>query len=107
MSVEVAIDDLASTAEGYDFAYVITVSERQHAHIVAVRPRVVGRGQLVVEVGRTTVANAGERPNLTLVYPPVDSGGLSLVVDAVASSGPATGMLTLEATHAVLHRPAP
>ena len=106
MSKEVPLGDLAATIGDYDFAYVLTVSDDQRPHLVAIRPVVGDSGDLEVAVGRTTIANAAARPQLTLVFPPVDDGGFSLVVDAVASDR-GDGSLRLRPTWAVLHRPAP
>ena len=110
MSIEVPIDDLAETVERYDFAYVVTVSDSGRPHVIAVRPVVSGH-ELAVSVGRTSLANATARPEVTLVFPPVDPGGFSLVVDATVASGTGStsgsGSLRLTATWAVLHRPAP
>jgi hypothetical protein len=108
MSIEVPIDELAATVERYDFAYVVTVSDSGRPHLVGVRPTISGN-ELSVAVGRTSLANATVRPEITLVFPPVDEGGFSLVVDATAAPGPgfASGVMRLTATWAVLHRPAP
>ena len=106
MSKEVPLDDLAATIGDYDFAYVLTVSDDQRPHLVAIRPAVRESGGLEVAVGRTTVANATARPEITLLFPPVVDGGFSLVVDAIASGGD-DGTLLLRPTWAVLHRPAP
>ena len=108
MSIEVPLDELAATMSRYGFAYVVTVSDSGRPHLVAVRP-VVSGDELSVSVGRTSLANAAARPEITLVFPPVDEGGFSLVVDATASAGAnsESGGLRLTATWAVLHRPAP
>ena len=107
MSKEVPLADLAATIAGYyDFAYVLTVSDDQRPHLVAIRPVVDAAGELDVEVGRTTIANAAARREVTLVFPPVAAGDFSLVVDAVASAA-GEGTLHLRPTWAVLHRPAP
>jgi len=55
-------------------------------------------------VGNSTRRNAGAHPAVTLVWPPRDPGGYSLIVDgraAVAGDG-----VTVDPTGAVLHRPA-
>ena len=108
MSIEVPIDELAETVERYDFAYVVTVSDSGRPHLVAVRPAVSGH-ELTVSVGRTSLANATARPEVTLVFPPVEAGGFSLVVDGTVASGTGStsGSMRLTATWAVLHRPAP
>ena len=108
MSIEVPIPELAETVQRYDFAYVVTVSDSGRPHLVAVRPSVSG-DELTVSVGRTSLANATARPEVTLVFPPVETGGFSLVVDATVASGTGStsASMRLTATWAVLHRPAP
>lgn len=101
------IADLEETATRYSFAYVLTVADTMRPHLVAVRPRFVGPGELSADVGRTTLANVVARPDVTLVWPPATPDGYSLVVDATASLGETDGTISLSATGAVLHRPAP
>ncbi|MGI8900543.1 MAG: pyridoxamine 5'-phosphate oxidase [Nocardioides sp.] len=104
MSVKVDLAELAARLDSYGFGYLLTVGEDLRAHAVAVRP-VLADGLLQVEgLGRRTRANLVSRPEVSLVWPPVDEGGYSLIVDGratVTSVG-----ATVEPGHAVLHRPA-
>ncbi len=106
MSIPVAIDDLAAATVDYGWAYLLTVRDDLRPHIVAVTPT-WDDGDLVMDVGRGTSRNAGERPSITLCYPPVDDGGYSLIIDGTAASADAdTGSIRFVPTGAVLHRPA-
>jgi hypothetical protein len=60
----------------------------------------------VMSVGKGSARNATARTAVTLCYPPVDVTGFSLIVDGAASAV-ADGVVTLQPTAAVLHRPAP
>ncbi len=105
MSVEVASERLAETLEGYGFAYLITVSDGARSHVVAVSPTLTGGVLTVVDLGRLTRMNAEAHPSVTLVWPPTEPGGYSLIVDGDAVLNDAG--LKLSAARAVLHRPAP
>jgi hypothetical protein len=107
VSISVALDELERVSAEYGFAYLITVADDGRPHLVALTPRFTGSGIFVAEVGRRSLANATTRPNVTLVWPPVEPGGYSLVCDADASPGEDPGTVSLQATWAVLHRPAP
>jgi hypothetical protein len=87
------------------YAYLLTVSDDGRPHAVAVTPVLVN-GVLRATVGRRTVSNASARPNgVSLVWPPADAGGYSLIADGAAS---ASGeVVEVRPTKAVLHRPAP
>lgn len=110
MSVEVPLEELGDEVAGWGFCYLLTVSEGERPHLLALRPEVAGsdadrRLRLDAGGGRAC-RNAAERPNVTLVFPPVPhSNGMSLVVDGTASvDGP---MIDVAPTWAVRHRPAP
>jgi hypothetical protein len=103
MSIPVALLDLPSVAQTRPFAYLLTSKADGRPHGVAVTPDFVD-GAMVTEAGRTTCRNAVERPLVSLIYPPVEPGGYSLIVDATASV--VGEVVRLTATHAVLHRPA-
>jgi hypothetical protein len=110
MSIEIPLDQLLDEVGRWDFCYLLTVSEGDRTHLLALRPEVVGSGdgsRLRLDAGGGRACrNAVERPNVTLVFPPVEhSNGMSLVVDGTATvDGP---MIDITATWAVLHRPAP
>src|SRR6478735_5381766 len=98
MSVKVDLDQLADALADFSFAYLITVGDDYRAHTVAVEP-VLSEGNLDVgTVGRHT------RENVTVVWPPRESGGYSLIVDGTGR--PTDEALTIVPTRAVLHRKA-
>ncbi len=104
MSIPVAIDDLVAATSERGWAYLLTVRDDLRPHIVAVTPT-WDSGQLVMDVGRGTAANASSRPSISLCYPPVVDGDYSLIVDGDAViDGEST--IRFDPSGAVLHRPA-
>lgn len=110
MSIEVAIPQLFDEIERWGFGYLLTVSEGDRTHLLALRPTVVGDGddrRLRFDAGGGRACrNAALRPNISLVFPPAPhSDGYSLVVDG---QGTVDGdHVDVRPTWAVLHRPAP
>lgn len=104
MSIPVALPDLREAAGRFDFAYLLTVSDDGRPHAVAVQPEFTD-GAMTMSTGRRTAANAAVRSSVSLVYPPTEAGGYSLIVDAEASV--ADQVVSLAPSTAVLHRPAP
>src|SRR4051794_38182527 len=105
MSVKVELDRLREELDGFGRqAYLLTVTGDGRPHAVAVAPAWEG-DDLVVETGTGSAANAGERPRVTLLWPPQDAGGYSLIVDGSARSDGIR--VSVSPSSAVLHRPAP
>jgi hypothetical protein len=104
VSVPVELERLRAETDRYGrFPYVLTVSEDGRPHAVSVT--VSWRGDaLAAEVGARTAANAAGRPSVSLLWPPPERGGYSLIVDGTAEVD--DGALRLTPTKAVLHRPA-
>lgn len=107
-----SLEHLPAAVARRAFAYVTTVSAEGRAHVLAAQ--VVPDGlDLVMDVGRRTTSNVAVRPEVTLVFPPVESDGAaamehdaySLVVDGMGSDR--GGRLVVHPTGAVMHRPAP
>ena len=105
MSLKVELGELATTLEPYGFAYLVTVGETDRVHVLAVTPVFTDAGLVVGGVGRHSQANATERPDVTLVWPPHETGGFSLLVDGTATVDGET--ITVAPAKATLHRPAP
>lgn len=110
MSIEVPIAELFDEVTRWDFCYLLTVSDDQRPHLLALRPTVVEGGSdriLRFDAGGGRAwQNAAERPEVTLVFPPVEhSDGMSLVVDGVA--GTDGQFVDVSPSWAVLHRRAP
>jgi hypothetical protein len=105
MSIAVALDELAATAARFgDAAYVLTSSADGRPHVAHVRVDVRG-AEVAFTAGRGTRANAAARPSVVVLWPPHEEGGFSLIVDATARAGDGD-LVVLDATSAVLHRPA-
>lgn len=103
MSVKVDLDQLADALAEFGFAYLVTVGDDYRAHTVAVDP-VFADGVLDVgPVGTSTRRNATGHPDVTVVWPPREPGGYTLIVDGAARTGES---LTVVPGRAVLHRPA-
>jgi hypothetical protein len=111
VSIAVDLEQLRATIDTLDRApYLLTVSDDGRAHSVAVAWQ-WHDDEITCAVGNRTLANAGTRPDVSLLWPPNDADGYSLIVDATvtATSGTGTGdnLVRLQPTRAVLHRPAP
>jgi hypothetical protein len=105
MSIEVGPHELADTARRYAFAYLLTVGDGDRAHVVAVTPSVDGDLLLVPRPGRRTTRNLVARPAVTLVWPPAEPAGYTLIVDGAAEQR--ADVVAVRPTRAVLHRAAP
>lgn len=106
MSVKVDLDQLADALTDFTFAYLITVSDDHHAHTIAVDPAFSDGVFHVGSVGNGTRRNLSPRDGVTLLWPPRDPGGYTLIVDGRGEL--VDDALRVVPTHAVLHRkPAP
>ncbi|MDQ6616650.1 MAG: hypothetical protein M3083_18380 [Actinomycetota bacterium] len=111
MSVSVALASLREEIERHgSVAFFLTVGSDGRPHTVQLPVDWVEPGRLVVHPGNSTVANAEARPLVSLLWPPTEPGGYSLIVDAivagVSGSGGGDNAVSVEPTKAVLHRPA-
>ncbi|MGE2733630.1 pyridoxamine 5'-phosphate oxidase family protein [Mycolicibacterium vaccae] len=104
MSVKVDLDTLADALGDYSYAYLVTVGDDFRAHTVAVDPLLADGVLQVGSVGNSTRRNASAHPAVTLVWPPRDPGGYTLIIDGAADT--ADDGITIRPTGAVLHRPA-
>jgi hypothetical protein len=102
---------LAATLPDYPLAYLITVDDRYRAHTVAVEPALRGAVLDVGLVGGGTRDNLAGRPEVTMLWPPPEPGGYSLIVDGRAEltdpgtdAGPAAARCRIVPTRALLHR---
>jgi hypothetical protein len=104
MSVKVDLDRLAESLADFTFAYLITVGDDYRAHTVAATPVLDAGVFQLASIGNTTRRNVIAHPDVTLVWPPREQGGYTLIVDG--HGAPADDALTVAPTRAVLHRPA-
>jgi hypothetical protein len=106
---KVDLERLAAALPDYPFAYLITVDDGYHAHTVTVEPVLRGAVLDVGRIGGRTRKNLGRRGDVTLLWPPAEPGGYSLIVDGLAQVGDAddeTARLGVVPTRALLHREA-
>ena len=103
MSVKVDIAELASALKNFGYAYLITVGADHRAHAIAVQPVLTGGVFDLGAAGATTSRNLERHDAVTLLWPPREAGGYSLIVDGTGTLG---ASLTVTPQRAVLHRPA-
>lgn len=107
MSVPVELRLLGEVLAEYGFAYLLTIDGVGRPHAVAVRPQLVDGELLIDGIGAGTRRNAAARPQVALVWPPLQESGLSLIVDAAAEPPAAErGPLRVVPVSAIRHRPA-
>jgi hypothetical protein len=117
----VDVKRLAAALPDYPFAYLITVDGDYRAHTVTVEPELrdlpdgpagpEGPGAIldVGLIGGRTRENLAHRSDVTLLWPPPEPGGYSLIVDGRAEateSDAQTVRLGVVPTRALLHRDA-
>jgi len=100
--VLVDLADLSERLREFDRGYLLTSRD---GLVKAVSARAVPEdGALrVATPGRGSVVNVGANPAVTLLFPPVTSPGMSLLVDGTAAADGEDVVIT--PTGAVLHRP--
>ncbi len=106
---KVDLQALANALPDYPYAYLITVDDEYRAHTVTVEPQLREATLDVGLIGGRTRNNLARRADVTLLWPPTEPGGYSLIVDGtaeVAEAGAETARLTVVPTRALLHRDA-
>ena len=110
MTVPVNMARLRGETERFgSVAFLLTVSDDGRPHAVSV-PVAWAGDDLVAEAGRRTARNAVARPAVSVLWPPFEPGGYSLIVDGEAGvsvlddPGREGGRVVVRPTAAVLHR---
>jgi hypothetical protein len=115
---KVDVKRLAAALTDFPFAYLITVGEDYRVHTVTVEPRLRdlpdgsdGPGAIVDVglIGGRTRTNLAHRRDVTLLWPPREPGGYSLIVDGsaqVTDAADDTVRLGVVPERALLHREA-
>lgn len=106
---KVDLKALADALADYPYAYLITVDDAYRVHTVTVEPRLEDATLDVGLIGGRTRNNLAQRADVTLLWPPAEPGGYSLIVDGsaqVTDAGEETARLTVIPTRALLHRDA-
>lgn len=111
----VDVKRLAAALADYPFAYLITVDDGYRVHTVTVEPTLRdlpdGPGAIldVGLIGGRTRKNLAQHGDVTLLWPPPEPGGYSLIVDGRAEASDVddeTTRLGVVPTRALLHRDA-
>ena len=103
VSIPVEIGDLAQALERYGSGYLLTTTDGR-VKVVTVDPVVADDALRIAAPGRGTSTNLAANPAVTLVFPPAEHHGYTLLVDG---TGRVEGDdVVVAPVSAVLHRPA-
>ena len=103
MSIPVDLERLGSALEDFGVGYLLTASEGGAVKAVTVEPRWAD-GILLTAASRGSATNLATNPNATVIFPPLEAKGYTLIVDGQAAATDDGIVVTPSA--AVLHRPA-
>jgi hypothetical protein len=106
---KVDLERLAAALPDFPFGYLISVDDDYRVHTVTVEPVLRGAVLDIGLVGGGTRKNLARRSGVTLVCPPAEPGGYSLIVDGTAEISDAnpdadTARCVVVPTRALLHR---
>ena len=104
---KVDFNRLAVALNDYRFAYLVTVDDDYRVHTVTVEPQLDVGIMDVGLIGGRTRKNVESRSDVTLLWPPSEPGGYSLIVDGRAEATDSDGdtaALRVVPTRALLHR---
>ena len=104
MSIPVDVGDLGTALRDFGAGYLLTVSPAGAVKAVTVEPTVDDGVLVVADPGRGSLGNIGANPAVTLLFPPLQQRGHTLLVDGTADVEGDDVRVT--PTGAVLHRPA-
>lgn len=104
MSIPVTVDDLPSMLESFGPGYLLSTSPDGRVKAVTVQPSVDGDGLLTIAgPGRGSLANIAGNDQVTVLFPPLEPRGFTLLVDGRATADGED--VTVLVGGAVLHRP--
>ena len=105
MSIAVSIDRLREEVARFGTTpFLLTVTDDAVAHATAVSVDWQG-DELVMNIGALSGRNAAARPRVSLLWPPFEPGGYSLISDGDAREV-GDDRIAFTPARAVLHRPA-
>jgi hypothetical protein len=102
MSIPVEVADIPQRLAEFDRGYLLTVKDGL-IKAVSVRAAPADGTLLVPAPGRGSVANVGANPSVTLLFPPRENPGMTLLVDGTAAAEGDDVRVT--PSSAVLHKP--
>lgn len=101
MSVVVDLAEIPDRLREFDRGYLLTASDGL-VKAVSVRATAQSGALVVAAPGGGSLRNIGANPSVTLLFPPLEAGGMSLLVDGRAAADGADVRVT--PSGAVLHR---
>jgi hypothetical protein len=109
MSIPVDTTKLAAELDRYGFSpYLLSVTPNATAHCVHVAVTFdPTTGSFTCDAGNRSRANIAANTAVSLLFVAFEPDGYSLIVDGAGSVDDSAGTVTVAATKAVLHRPAP
>jgi hypothetical protein len=103
VSIPVDIGDLEKALQEFSSGYLLTTTDGR-VKVVTVDPE-LSEGELrIASPGRGTLGNLATNPVVTLVFPPREPHGYTLLVDGTAEVD--GDLVAVAPATAVLHRPA-
>ncbi len=108
MSIPVAPTDIGKQMQQFGTAaYVLTVRDDATPHVAHLEVRLDG-DILRCSASRSAAANVTQRPMISVLWPPYEPGGYSMIVDVEAHTvdGVDGPELQMHPISGVLHRPA-
>lgn len=102
MSIPVDLAALGDALARHDTAYLLTAGDSR-PHVAEVFPELVDGVVVLAQPGRTASRTVGGQPAVTVMMPPREKGGYTLIVDGDAVLADDGGLHVTPAT-AVLHR---
>jgi hypothetical protein len=103
VSIPVNVDELTAALKNFGSGYLLTTTDGR-VKVVTVDTSGTGSALRVSGPGPGTLANLAANPATTLVFPPLETRGYTLLVDGTAEIDGDDVVVT--PTSAVLHRPA-
>lgn len=104
MSIPVDTTRLATVLDDFGVGYLLSTSADGRVKVVTVEPSVDGDRLVVEHPGKGSTGNIAQNPIVTVLFPPGELRGYSLIVDGTAEVVDEVASIT--PTAAVLHRPA-
>ncbi len=111
MSIIVEVEKLGEEMERFGYqAYLLSVSDDSTAHIAHLTFSLTD-GALRCGASRTAAGNVKERPRVSVLWPPFEADGYSMIVDGDCELSSGTALdggdeLVVRPVTGVLHRPA-
>lgn len=110
MSIPVAAKDILKTINEYGSStYLISATADNHPH-VANLTFTIDKNDLILTVGKRGTKNLENCPQITMLWPPNELGGYSLIIDGMASKQEdldgSGSVWKISFDSGILHRPA-